>query len=62
MPVIWVDYNNSSLLTEKESVRFSNCRFVTDDTPYQPNLITMVSANGLLEGSVGEVPWQRLQQ
>lgn len=56
MPVIWVDYNNSSLLTEKESVRFSNCRFVTDDTPYQPNLITMVSANGLLEGSVGEVP------
>ena len=56
MPVIWVDYNNGSLLAEKEAVRFSNCRFVTDDTPYQSNLITMVSANGLLEGSVGDVP------
>lgn len=55
MPVIWLDYNNSSLMTEKETVLFSDCRFITDDAPYRTNLIAMVSANGLLEGSVGEV-------
>ncbi len=54
MPVIWLDYNNPSVLSEKMKLNFSNIRFVTDDTPYSPNLITMVSANGLLEGAVGD--------
>lgn len=54
-PVIWVDYNNNDLLNQKVQAKITNIRFITDDTAYKPNLITMSSANGLLEGKVGDV-------
>lgn len=53
-PVIYLDYNNNSLLNEEIQASISNIRFITDDTAYENNLITMVSANGLLEGTIGE--------
>ena len=54
-PVIYLDYNNNDMLNIDTAAKISNVRFITDDTLYQPNLITMTSANGLLEGKVADV-------
>lgn len=54
-PVIYLDYNNSNMLNVNTAAKITNIRFLTDDISYQPNLITMASANGLLEGMVDDV-------
>lgn len=52
VPVIYLDYNNKVF---GHTLKFTNFKFVTDDSAYAPHLITLVSANGLLNGYIGEV-------
>ena len=51
-PVIYLDYNNKVF---GHTLKFSNFKFVTEDSAYTPHQITLVSANGLLNGYIGDV-------